>query len=1107
MPPRPSDQEAMGGFRIAGIAASRAASSSNSSVAPSPSPAATREDKAPIKLDRDRHGVHRLPVKPASQSRAGDGQSRPWPQRPNAPQQQRSGSSSAGAAAATPYTDDEEEEGAIDDSPTSALESGFRPPPPKTPPHPSTTSNSRPPSEGHHRIDRDRHSNSRRDDYKSYQPQSPPKPKAQATASASYQAQASHLRSPSPQPAARRSSRDFDSGPRPPSDQRHHRQPSDRSEHDVYRPGGNGAGASSRDLYRAADERYSQQSARDWDLGKEGVPAPAKGRWANDRRNDREWVQSADRRPDRTDRDRPWEQDRYPQPRRPQRDRQNDRNGRDREISPPIARQEQPFAGWSPDPASNGNGEAFAPRPPSRMGRTEPAPLLSRDHPSSSVPNRDGGELTLKRARSPDSGRRSPPAGLLKRKANFNAVVPPALTSAEKEGLAAIENVAPGAPIQPRINTLESPVMSSNTGSAAAALPGSHPGSTLPAAASSTVATPAAAVPADANFTTTCDALDDTSVPSVRLSCLPRKLPHAPALSGRERRKARGSPIPLDQRKFVGCSSLDDYEISIKLGQGTFGEVLKGRQILTGTQVALKKVTIHDAKDGLPITALREIKLLKKLKHPSIVPVIDMAYRPSGERGKLGDVYMVEPYMDHDLNGMLENPSIRLENSQIKLYMKQLLEGTLYLHKNRILHRDMKAANLLINNKGQLQIADFGLARPYRDPGQSWTGKGWTGGTHRYTNMVVTRWYRPPELLAGEKKYGPPIDMWGIGCILAEMVMGKPLFKGTSEINQLELIAQLCGSPNETSFPGWSSLPGVKDADPTGRPDPHPEIPGQHEFGAYTRKVKERFRTLYDAGPHCADLIDKLLVLDPKKRLTAQQALEHEWFWTKPFPADPASLPKYEHSKEIDRARREWKPAPAAAAPAPAIVPGPGAMGPGGGMMGGAVRPQQQQPPQQQQQQQQQQAMGMGYMHPGPSQQRQPRPFHSRAPYAPPQQSNGIAPMGMQQSDGWVDPSGPLNYGQAGRPNMAYPGPRPFPPPNNVGGGGRHPFPGQHGQPQGNGGGGGGGSRFPHPSRGRPFPQPPPPHQHQPQHQQHGMQPHGLPPRPRSGGPQNPYSM
>lgn len=374
----------------------------------------------------------------------------------------------------------------------------------------------------------------------------------------------------------------------------------------------------------------------------------------------------------------------------------------------------------------------------------------------------------------------------------------------------------------------------------------------------------------------------------------------------RIRKKDRPAHIPLRSRHFFGCSSIDQYNLGVKLGQGTFGEVKKATHFLTGAEVALKKVTIHEEKDGMPITAIREIKLLKRLRHPAIIPIIDMAYSAPTERGKVGEVFMVEPYMDHDLNGMLENPSIQLNTSQIKLYMKQLFEGTLYLHQNKILHRDMKAANLLINNKGQLQIADFGLARPYHDPGRAWEAEGWKGGAQSYTGMVVTRWYRPPELLAGERKYGPPIDMWGLGCILAEMIVKHPVFKGCSEIDQMLLIAQLCGSPNEQSYPGWSSLPGVKNADPSGRPDQEPDIPGQHDFGLYPRRVVEHFTgPKYMASGDLADLIDKLLVLDPRQRLTAKQALEHRWFWTAPFPADPNAVPLYQASKELDRQRRD----------------------------------------------------------------------------------------------------------------------------------------------------------------------------------------------------------
>jgi serine/threonine-protein kinase BUR1 len=154
-------------------------------------------------------------------------------------------------------------------------------------------------------------------------------------------------------------------------------------------------------------------------------------------------------------------------------------------------------------------------------------------------------------------------------------------------------------------------------------------------------------------------------------------------MSERIRKRHRPNQIPLRERTFYGCSSIDQYNLGDKLGQGTFGEVKKASHFLTGTEVALKKVTIHDEKDGMPITAIREIKLLKKLSHSSIVAVIDMAYRAPTERGQRGEVYMVEPYMDHDLNGMLENHTIQFTIPVIKLYMKQLLEGTLYLHQVR----------------------------------------------------------------------------------------------------------------------------------------------------------------------------------------------------------------------------------------------------------------------------------------------------------------------------------------------------------------------------------------------------------------------------------------
>ncbi|KAF9962659.1 Structural maintenance of chromosomes protein 6 [Modicella reniformis] len=315
-------------------------------------------------------------------------------------------------------------------------------------------------------------------------------------------------------------------------------------------------------------------------------------------------------------------------------------------------------------------------------------------------------------------------------------------------------------------------------------------------------------------------------------------------------------------RTWKGCSQYKEFELVDKLGEGTFGEVHKARRKGSGELLALKRILMHNENEGIPITALREIKILKRLKHDNIVPLHDIAVQPGSRTSRSrASVYMVFPYMDHDLSGLLNNPKVRLSVPQIKLYMKQLLEGTIYMHSQKILHRDMKAANLLISNDGTLKIADFGLARPFKPEGED------------YTSKVVTRWYRPPELFLGEKKYGPAVDMWGIGCVFGEMLFGRPVLQGNSDQDQLDKIFQLCGSPTEDTMPGWSALPGL-----------------QEENGVvyqvnrnYQRKLKEAFEPY---GTLAADLMDKLLVLDPKKRLTAMTAADHDYLWVEPLPAE-----------------------------------------------------------------------------------------------------------------------------------------------------------------------------------------------------------------------------
>ncbi|KAK2871564.1 hypothetical protein FQN49_003055 [Arthroderma sp. PD_2] len=364
--------------------------------------------------------------------------------------------------------------------------------------------------------------------------------------------------------------------------------------------------------------------------------------------------------------------------------------------------------------------------------------------------------------------------------------------------------------------------------------------------------------------------------------------------------------------RFQGCSSIREFEFLGKLGEGTFGYCLQPfllPDIPLLISFLLRKVRFIKLGQNeraladifpfqFPITALREIKLLKILSHPNILQLMEMAVeRSRGEGRKKPSMYMVTPYMEHDLSGLLENPDVHFSEPQIKCYMIQLLKGLQYLHENRILHRDMKAANLLINNVGVLQIADFGLARPY-DEAPPVAGKGGGEAKREYTTLVVTRWYRPPELLLQLRRYTTAIDLWGAGCVFGEMFKGKPILAGSSDLNQAQLIFNLVGSPTEENMPGWSALPG---AEPI------------RSFGFKRPTLATVF---HEQGPVAISLLSELLRLDWRKRINAIDALKHPYFTTPPLPARPGDLPSFEDSHELDR--RKFRGQKAALPPAPA---------------------------------------------------------------------------------------------------------------------------------------------------------------------------------------------
>jgi len=290
----------------------------------------------------------------------------------------------------------------------------------------------------------------------------------------------------------------------------------------------------------------------------------------------------------------------------------------------------------------------------------------------------------------------------------------------------------------------------------------------------------------------------------------------------------------------IGFGRIDTYTKLDKLGEGTYATVFKGKSRLTDNLVALKEIRLEH-EEGAPCTAIREVSLLKDLKHANIVTLHDIVHTDKS-------LTLVFEYLERDLKQYMDDCGAILAMNNVKLFLFQMLRGLAYCHARRVLHRDLKPQNLLINERGELKLADFGLARAKSVP------------TKTYSNEVVTLWYRPPDVLLGSTEYSTPIDMWGVGCIFYEMASGRPLFPGSTVEDELHLIFKVLGTPTEDNWPGINRTEELQ----------------SYKFPHYTTEPLVARAPRLD--PDGINLLNSFLHFEARRRVSAREAMKNPYF-------------------------------------------------------------------------------------------------------------------------------------------------------------------------------------------------------------------------------------
>jgi len=362
-----------------------------------------------------------------------------------------------------------------------------------------------------------------------------------------------------------------------------------------------------------------------------------------------------------------------------------------------------------------------------------------------------------------------------------------------------------------------------------------------------------------------------------------------------------------DRIKWKPLEGLSDiYERKNVVGKGTYGQVCRAKSP-SGIEVAVKQISLKAEKDGFPITAVREVKMLQNVRHRNIVKLLDVitskGVRHIGLKKRTKNapnlshkdakIYMIFEYMHHDLSGLVLNPDVQLTIANLKFIIQEICEALRFLHEeSKVIHRDIKGSNVLVDSDGNVKLADFGLARQIEE-----------NGAQRYTNRVVTLWYRAPELLLGAFNYGYAIDNWSVGCILAELIIGTPLFHGHVELAQMEQICKICGSPTEENWPNYRNI-----VEQSVQIDPRRRKIQVLPKKIYPRTLEEAIlrqkpnvsKVLTIAG---WEFLHGLLTLDPSRRWNMNMCLASEWLNESPLPQRP-HLDNISSSHELEARHR-----------------------------------------------------------------------------------------------------------------------------------------------------------------------------------------------------------